>query len=76
MEKEPGWEVNFKRITVKMSDGSVFGGRVNIRGFQRLSDFLRGTDDRFVVVLSEDEQQPQKVMMVNKNYILWAETAD
>jgi hypothetical protein len=75
MDKEPGWEVNFKRITVKMSDSSVFGGKVNIRGFQRLSDFLRGTDDKFIVILSEDEQ-PQKVMMVNKNYILWAETAD
>jgi predicted P-loop ATPase len=75
MEKEPEWEVNFKRITVKMSDGSVFTGKVNIRGFQRLSDYLRTTDDRFLVILSEDGQL-QKVMMVNKNYILWAEAAD
>jgi len=75
MEKESEWEVNFKRINVKMSDGSVFSGKVNIRGFQRLSDFLRGTDDRFVVILSEVEQN-QKVMIVNKNYILWVEAAD
>ena len=75
MEKEAEWEVNFKRINVKMSDGSVFSGKVNIRGFQRLSDFLRGTDDRFVVILSEVDQA-QKVMMVNKNYILWVEAAD
>ena len=75
MEKETEWEINFKRITVKMSDSSVFSGKVNIRGFQRLSDYLRTTDDRFLVILSE-EDQPQKVMMVNKNYILWAEAAD
>jgi len=75
MEKEAAWEVNFKNVTLKMSDGSVFGGRVNIRGSQRLSDYLRVTDDRFVVILPAEEQ-PQKVMMVNKNYILWAETAD
>lgn len=75
MEKQGEWDVNFKQVTVKMSDGSVFGGRVNIRGSQRLSDYLRVTDDRFIVILPEDEQ-PQKVIMVNKNYILWAETAD
>jgi hypothetical protein len=75
MEKEGAWEVNFKNVTLKMSDGSVFVGRVNIRGSQRLSDYLRVTDDRFVVILPAEEQ-PQKVMMVNKNYILWAETAD
>jgi len=75
MDKEPEWEINFKRVTVKMSDGSIFAGKVNIRGFQRLSDYLRTTDDRFLVILSE-EDQPQKVMMVNKNYILWAEAAD
>lgn len=75
MENEGAWEVNFKRVTIKMSDGSVFGGKVNIRSFQRLSDYLRATDDRFIVILAEEEK-PQKVMMVNKNYILWAEAAD
>ena len=75
MEKELEWEVNFKRITVKMSDGSIFSGKVNIRGFQRLSDYLRTTDDRFLVILSEEENS-QKAIMVNKNYILWAEAAD
>jgi hypothetical protein len=48
---------------------------VNIRSFQRLSDYLRATDDRFIVILAEEEK-PQKVMMVNKNYILWAEATD
>ena len=74
MENEILWDVNFKKVTVKMSDGTVFGGKVNIRNFQRLSDYLRATDDRFVVILGEEE--PQRVMMVNKSFILWAEAAD
>lgn len=74
MENEIVWDVNFKKVTVKMYDGTVFGGKVNIRNFQRLSDYLRATDDRFVVILGEEE--PQRVMMVNKSFILWAEAAD
>ena len=75
MEESKEWEVNFKRVTIKMSDGSVFTGKMNIRNFQRLSDFFRGTDDGFVVVVS-DEDQPQRVLMVSKNYIIWAESTE
>ena len=48
---------------------------LTISHFQRLSDFFRGTDDRFVVVVS-DEDQPQRVLMVSKNYIIWAESTE
>lgn len=76
MEKEGAWEVNFKQATIKMSDGSVFAGKVNIRSnFKRLSEFLRQTDDRFIVILA-DEEQHQRVIMVNKNFILWVEASD
>ena len=75
MEASEEWDVNFKRVTVKMSDGLVVQGKVNIRAFPRLSDFFRGTDDRFVVVVS-DEDQPQRVLMVSKNYIIWAESTE
>ncbi len=75
MEGSQEWEVNFKRVTVKMSDDLVVQGKVNIRAFPRLSDFFRSTDDRFVVVVS-DQDEPRKVMMLNKNYIIWAEAVD
>lgn len=75
MQQEGEWEVHFRRVTVKMSDGSAFTGKVNIRTFQRLSDFFRTVDDRFIVLLSEGEQ-PQRVLMLNKTYIVWAEAAD
>jgi hypothetical protein len=69
------WEVNYKRVTIKMSDGSVFTGEVNIRAFQRVSDFFRSADDQFVVLVSE-EVQSRRVVMVNRNYVIWAEALD
>ena len=72
---QPEWEVNFKRVIIKMSDGSLFSGKVNIRLYQRLSDFFRSADDRFVV-LTLDQDQPERVIMANKSYIVWAEAAD
>jgi hypothetical protein len=69
------WEVNLKRVTVKMSDGSVFSGEVNIRSYQRLSDFFRGVTDQFVLLVSE-EGQSRRVLMLNKNYLIWAEAMD
>ncbi len=75
MDLSQEFEVNFKSVTVKMSDDLLVQGKVNIRAFTRLSDFFRTADDRFVVVVSEQDEQ-QKVMMLNKNYIIWAEATD
>ena len=69
------WEVNLKRVTIKMSDDSIFTGEVNIRGFARVSDFFRGADDNFVLLVSE-EGGPRRVLMVNMDYIIWAEAID
>ena len=69
------WEVNFQRVTVKMSDGSMFTGTVNTRNYQRLSDFFKGADDRFIIIVPEDGENG-RVLMVNKEYIIWAEAAN
>jgi len=78
MEQDRNFEINYKRVTVKMSDGLLYSGKVNIRNFQRLSDFFRQTEDHFLVVISDsgDPGEPAKVMMLNKQYITWAETTD
>ncbi len=66
------WEVNFQRVTIKTSDGSLFSGRLNIKGFERLSDFLRHTDEQFIGLVV-DEEEKQRTVMVNTSYIVWAE---
>ena len=78
MDPNKNYEVNYKTVTVKMSDGVVYSGKVNIRSFQRLSDFFRQAEDRFLVVILDHESsdEPEKVIMLNKAYITWAEAAD
>lgn len=68
------YTVNFTDVEVKISDGSVIKGKVNIRGdYSRLSDFLRHSQEQFIVIVKEGSpEDSQKVFFVNKNYIVWA----
>jgi hypothetical protein len=66
---------NYKSISVKMSDGSEVKGKINILSFARLSDLMKHSTDKFVTVLIEEAGE-QKVMIVNKDYIVWAQTED
>jgi hypothetical protein len=67
---------NYKSITVKMSDGSTAKGKINIMSFARLSDLMKHSTDKFVTVLSEEADGAQRVMIINKDFIVWAQTED
>jgi hypothetical protein len=73
----PTYEVKYKNIIVKMSDGSLIRGKINIANFNRLADYLKQGTDKFITVLSEDpEEASEKVTFVNREYIIWATTGD
>ena len=68
---------NYKNIKVKISDGSVITGKINITNFARLSEYLKQSSDKFITILSgEAEGGGQKATIVNKDFIIWAETWD
>ena len=69
---------NYKNVQVKVSDGSLLRGRVNIgENYRRLSDLFRHSNDSFIVMVSEESpDNPQKVYFINKSYIIWAEAQD
>ena len=67
---------NYKNIVVKMSDGSEVKGTINIMSFTRLSDLMKHTTDKFITVLAEEANEARKVMIINKDYIVWAQTED
>lgn len=71
------WIRNFKNIAVKMTDGSIIKGKINIGENKRLSQLFKISEDNFVTLVSEgSEEGSKKVFMVNKNYIMWAESED
>jgi len=52
------YTVNFTNVEVKISDGSVIKGKVNIRGdYNRLSDFLRHSQEQFMVIVSDESRK-------------------
>lgn len=71
------YEVHYKNIKAKISDGSIVIGKINVVSFARLSDYLRQSNDKFVTILSEEtEEGGKKATLVNKDHIIWADTWD
>ena len=70
--------INYRSVTLKMSDGTVLRGKINLGDtFQRLSDFFRRTETQFITLASDEStEESKKVLVVNKNYIMWGESSD
>lgn len=71
----PIYEVNFKNIKVKISDGTIVTGKVNVVAFNRLSDYLKRSPDNFITISEiKDEHDPNKIVIINRNHIIWVDT--
>ena len=68
------FEKNYKGICVKVSDGSMIKGKINLTNYTRISDMLKNSTDKFItVVADEHSQDAQKVYIINKEFMIWAE---
>ncbi|MFH1152406.1 MAG: hypothetical protein V1793_01200 [Pseudomonadota bacterium] len=75
-------EINSRTLRMKLIDGSLISGQVNIKrapGFERVSDMVTESSDRFLVLFSvtvrhEDNVQPTQynTLFINRDHILWA----
>jgi hypothetical protein len=71
------YAINYKNIAVKVSDGSIISGKINIMNFTRVSDYFKAERDKFITVISgEIEGLPQKVTIINKEHVVLADTWD
>jgi hypothetical protein len=68
------WAKNYKNVTIKMTDGSVIKGKINIRETGRLSYLFKTLPENFITLVPEEGGK--KVFIINKNFILWAESED
>ena len=68
------WVRNFKNVTIKMTDGTILKGKINIREAQRLSLLFKMMQENFITLVPEEGSE--KVFIINKNYILWAESEE
>ena len=68
------WPRNYKNVAIKMTDGSILKGKINIREHKRLSLLFKTLQDNFITLVPEEGSK--KVFIINKNYILWAESEE
>ncbi len=67
-------EINARRITVVMQDGTRFNGLINVGSIRRLSDYFRKAEGDFMVIFNaviNDDTEPG-VFFLNRNSIAWA----
>ncbi len=75
MEKSSdNYQAEYKKITIRTSDGSIIHGKVNIAEKNRVSDIFTSSEDLFVVMVDVSyENSFGRTMFVNKRHIVWAE---
>lgn len=72
-----GYEVNYRTIMMRIEDGSTLMGKVNIRHRQRLSEIFLDAQEQFIILVDvKNEDNPEPVIFVNKNSIMWAKPID
>jgi len=68
------FEKNFKGISVKISDGSIVKGKINLTNYTRISDMLKNSNEKFITVVADEQSHDaQKVYIINKEFMIWAE---
>jgi len=61
------FEKNYKGICVKISDGSMVKGKINVTNYPRLSDMLKNSNEKFITVVADDQSQDaKKIYIINK----------
>jgi len=65
---------DYKKITVKTSDGSTIQGNINVSSNQRVSDLFTKSEATFIVMVDVSYRDGVgKILFVNKRHILWVE---
>ena len=62
-------------VSIKTLDGSVIEGKVNLGYENRMSDLFTESDNPFIVVFDAIPfgSTQKKVLVLNKQYIVWTE---
>ena len=68
------YKTEYRDITVRTTDGATLLGKVNIGIKERVSDLFTKSDNQFIILLNaEHKDGSEKVLIINKNHIVWAE---
>ena len=68
---------DYKKITIKTSDGETIQGRVYLKSNSRVSDLFTQSESPFIVLVDALLRSGQgKTLIINKEHIVWVEPED
>ena len=71
------FQARYVKVAIKMIDGAILNGKVNLSSKQRVSDLFTKSSNPFIVVVGAlTKQAEDKIMFLNKNHIIWVEPED
>lgn len=71
------YKKEYRKITVKTTDGDTLKGKVNIGIKTRVADIFTRSEEPYIVLSDvEHKQGAKKVLFVNKSAIVWVEPQD
>jgi hypothetical protein len=66
-----------RTVSIKTVDGAIIRGKINIGERNRISDFFLTNKTPFVLVYDmQDQINLNKVLIINKQHIVWVEPED
>ena len=76
-ESKDAYKKEYRDVTIRTSDGSTLLGKVNLGIKERVSDLFTKTENPFVVLSDVEHRDGSgKVLILNKNHIIWVEPVD
>ena len=68
------YRTDYRKITIRTTDGSTLLGEINIGIKERVSDLFTKADNPFVVLSNvEHSSGSGRIFFINKDHIVWAE---
>jgi hypothetical protein len=68
---------NYKDVTVKLTDGTVLNGKINIHSSGRISDVITSKEKAFIILVESDStERSYQTIVVNKKEVVWVEPDD
>ncbi len=71
------YKKKYRKIIIRTVEGSTLSGKINLGIKERVSDIFTKADNPFIVLFDvEGQDDPGKVLFVNKNNITYVEPND
>ena len=71
------FQARYVKVAIKLIDGNILNGKVNLSSKQRVSDLFTKSSNPFIVVVGAlSKEAEDKIMFINKNHIIWVEPED